>query len=74
MSGIWNWWVFVPAVIICTIAVRVAGEETSGTDVGRPGSRDDAREPSPAVLASLAVGAAIAVGITLTVGAVLVPN
>jgi hypothetical protein len=69
MSGAWNWWVFVPALIICTIIVQIARGATNRANIARFGPKADyAAEPAAAIIGSIIAGAIIAALITYFFG------
>jgi hypothetical protein len=71
MSGAWNWWAFVPTLIMCTIAVEIVrGRSADRVLLGHTSQTRIA----PRLLSSIIAGAAIAVVITLTVGEIIIAN
>lgn len=69
MSWTWNWSVFVPALIVCTIFVQIMGGTMNMTNIRRYGPEADyAANPGAAILASIFAGAIYAAALTAIVG------
>jgi hypothetical protein len=69
MSWSFHWWVFVVAIIPCTVTVMFSRGAMNSANVARYGPRADWRaEPGGAIAGSVAAGAVYAAIITAVAG------
>lgn len=69
MSWTWHWWLFVVALVVCTIIVMFSRGAMNSVNVMKHGPRADYRsEPGAAIAGSILAGAVYAVVVTAVAG------